>query len=344
MNIRTNNLQTCLIRNGFALNDLLVVVVLLGIGTSLLLPAIQSAREAARQGVCEQRLADIGADAIIYDAMFCRLPAELGSLGGIDWGSWTSSSSPDYLGFGQYTSPMALAASATENFRIEPRFFEPDKRFAREPYFFDRPGWAAVAGQERDRYLCPSAANPEPEFYFLAVQSVNLGDPTQDAVVSFYDSNPESEYGMTNYVGCLGATSAGFYHAYSRVWQWRGMITCRELVSMEHVSLADGTANTIMFGENIGTIKVENRQTIRSFAQCWFTGGVARGRGSAPLFHQGTPINPLLGRATRSSAFGFGSMHRSGVNFVYGDGSVHQLSRSIDWQTYYDLCGAFDTE
>ena len=39
---------------------------------------------------------------------------------------------------------------------------------------------------------------------------------------------------------------------------------------------------------------------------------------------------------------GFGSMHGAGINFCYGDASVHTVPRSTDWMTLYNLMGAFD--
>ena len=61
-------------RTGFTLIELLVVIAIIGILVSLLMPAIQAAREAARRIQCSNNIKQIATAIINFESAHRRLP------------------------------------------------------------------------------------------------------------------------------------------------------------------------------------------------------------------------------------------------------------------------------
>ena len=69
---------------GFTLVELLVVIAIIGILVSLLLPAVQSAREAARRASCISKMRNVGLAALNHHDLANRFPISQGSRAGLD--------------------------------------------------------------------------------------------------------------------------------------------------------------------------------------------------------------------------------------------------------------------
>ncbi|MEM7454138.1 MAG: DUF1559 domain-containing protein [Planctomycetota bacterium] len=333
-------------RTGFSVVDLSALIALFTILVVLILPAVQDWREQARNRICTFRLGAIGTGAQNYENSFERLPSCLGARGAVEFSEWLNSGSTNYWGSKQYASPLAMIDFARGNLDIDPVFVDFDT-YEISPQFWLIPNWQTLAEEERARYRCPSdqldplvATNTT-----LAIQPTHQGVLSQDSLGTLFGATG-TNWAYTNYVGCMGAGTGGSQRAgavSNGIWTYRGMITSRETMTSCFVSDADGLSNTIMFGENIGSIETTPFGTEVTIRQSWINGALGRGRGNAGWMSNGDEQNRLIGIPSSASGYGFGSAHRFGTGFVMGDGSIRRLTNRIDWQTFYELCGAFDT-
>jgi prepilin-type N-terminal cleavage/methylation domain-containing protein/prepilin-type processing-associated H-X9-DG protein len=321
------------LRGGFTLIELLVVIAIIAVLIGLLLPAVQKVREAAARMQCTNNLKQIGLALHNYHDTNSRFPP-----GYVD-GNTNPSSTPDNdVGPGWGWAAFLLP------------FLEQGNLFNRINFSQGVAvgGNAAVAQMALKGYQCPS-------------------DPYQQAF-PVYDSSfttPIATVAHGNYVGCNGweecfngaggnpqpgsgaDTLSGGYGAAGRGVFYRNSGT-------RMADVTDGLSNTIIVGERSG-----------NHAPSTWTAAVPGGRCPAWMATQPpAPYSPPPGPAYDNADFGealvlahgnathvpsadfpiydpdvFYSMHTGqGANFLFGDGSVHFLTSSINPNTYQYLC------
>lgn len=124
-------------RKGFTLVELLVVIAIIGILVSMLLPAVQFAREAARQTNCRNHQHQIGIALQAYHNVHRSLP-----IGCLEWRFWGQSQKRKNLAWSAFLLPQMGEQALYEAIDFE--------------YAFDHPRNAEAASVVVESYLCPT--------------------------------------------------------------------------------------------------------------------------------------------------------------------------------------------
>jgi prepilin-type N-terminal cleavage/methylation domain-containing protein/prepilin-type processing-associated H-X9-DG protein len=305
-------------RRGFTLIELLVVIAIIAVLIGLLLPAVQSAREAARRAQCINNLKQLALASHNYLSSNNVFPQ------GIQWqrdfnggGCWTSGSC--LVPLMQYTEQQPLFNSC--NFDIN---------------MYNQPN-TTVSGAGISTLWCPSDGKVADLYTFPAGAVGTLPGTTLPMHYTSYGANSGQFFiiDFTNFVNNGGCRFS--FDAAPGQQQMNGLV-----YMVSHVSLAqvtDGTSNTFAFSERAhgkfpaSDINCWNWWTSGNFGDSMFTTFY----GMNPFNR--APFNVNLGALCSSDggADEFvsspSSFHPGGANFAFLDGSVKFIKDSISsWQ------------
>lgn len=338
--MNANRMRT---RDGFTLIELLVVIAIIGVLIALLLPAVQSAREAARRAQCLNNLKQLGLALHNYESAHQVFPAAIhGGVGKV------------YMNFTGYHSilPFVEQQPLYDAFNFNQSLFT-----AGMGHYY---GWSLAdqttgIGTQVSSFLCPSNRSES------QVGTSNAGWVVDRAAVTDYVFSG----GADNYVArpYLIAARRGIsgIDVFSRIAEVR-----------------DGLNNTFLMGEGAGGNDAnrfvaqgfaENRVCVpleqytqaqhydnimfaaygrrRAWGTEYVTGGlIGTTTDRLGAFYGlndcgydswtdyfGDTASPTEGQTLPN----FRSMHPGGANFVFGDGSVRFIKDTVDREVYVGL-------
>jgi prepilin-type N-terminal cleavage/methylation domain-containing protein/prepilin-type processing-associated H-X9-DG protein len=287
-------------RRAFTLIELLVVIAIIGVLVGLTLPAIQKAREAMNRTKCQSNLRQIGLALHMYhNDRGCYPP------GYTDNNTDPTSDASADVGPGWGWAAYLLPYIEQDGLQLQIDFSQ-------------TVGSSPASQTPIPLYLCPSdAASPTFQVY------------NTSTVVAF-----------ANYVACNGTAETSEHPGDNDGVFLRNSRTRYE-------DLVNGSSHTIFIGERCST-----------HALSTWTGAVPGGMAPA-LMAPGPPPNDPYNQAETAQtlvlahgnrthvpsadqplwdADTFYSRHIGGANFLFGDGSVHFLSSSINGIAYENLC------
>ena len=297
--------------SGFTLVELLVVIAIIGLLASLLLPAVQQAREAARRMACSSNLRQVGVALANYELAFKSLvPMRTGALvnqAGL-WMGMRTSGMVSLAPFMEYAPILEMYRDGFKSSVAPFETYSPDG----EPYW--RGGGYRPWRTQIAMLRCPSDPN-------------------------LFRSGHWSSMGRTNYAFCFGDSQRGV-----ELEEWatigattRGMFQQRW--GRHLVDCTDGTSNTISLGE-IGTAQAAIAgdrtpgSTIQGY-QATLLPEIAPGRGVSlarcmGTASQGRYINTQSIIAKRGMHWGDGFSDSSGFNTVLPPNSPSCIVASND--------------
>ncbi len=304
-------------REAFTLVELLVVIAIIGVLVALLLPAVQSAREASRRASCSNNLRQLGLAALNYEGTFKVIPP--GSTGG------------GYVGINSFQAPWAdpqRACCPWGHFSwsiiilpyVEQQALHDQVNFSRLAYaskIMEHNGGAAAVTSISDRGPIGDPVNQ------LVAQTTPKAFMCPSARFVAGVRREQKDYGMNaGPNGCCPERNNGSNATLTGV--------ANVLNGVRLAEITDGTSNTFLFLE-----------AVHSKNQSWLAANTGSNHfmwvhHPSQGYIQGNFSNLLNPpNDTQFNTRAPASAHPSGVQVTYADGRVSWLSNNVDFFNVY---------
>ncbi|MEP3479637.1 MAG: DUF1559 domain-containing protein [Fuerstiella sp.] len=321
---------------GFTLIELLVVIAIIAILVSLLLPAVQQAREAARRTQCKNNLKQLGLAMHNYHDVATAFP-----MGWInDYSHYRPATGSDINGhFGtaeEGAGQWAWSAYILPYIEQAPAYDVLNVSNRRAAFAVG----ASTAGTETRRILttpisafrCPSDAGPDVNTESDREVTDAAGDNALQLATSNYVASNRGITGGSNTVTSQSSdANIGIFYGDSKT-------RIRDVT--------DGTSNTLLIGERAWQYQGSNGFVNADAALLFMAGGETSGSGSCigsgcgftdAVSTTSRGVNVDDPSTTTHQQGNYSSLHTGGAQFVLADGSVRFLSENMDLVTFANL-------
>jgi prepilin-type processing-associated H-X9-DG protein len=290
--------------------ELLVVIAIIAILIALLMPAIQSAREAARLSTCANNIRQLGIAAQRHESSSRYFPAGIAE----------SRTMPDCPSWGWMA--MLMPSMDKTNIYNALRTDQVDYNTALN----------AVAGQGGNAALSlyPAAYQDFVAATSGMIPELQCPSGLKATIVTAIDTGASvyrrnEGIATTNYVGSPGVTNLGQIQGLD----YGGVFMFKKQITAAHIK--DGLSNTFLAGER-GSFQSTNDDTLWVGANNDIQGIQHGGAGTRVCGTTQYTLNPNPIAAPTQMAIAFGSEHRGGANMAFCDGAVRFISETIEFK------------
>ena len=331
-------------RHAFTLVELLVVIAIIGILIGMLLPAVQSVREAARRTQCLNNIKQLSLACLNYESALSEFPPGINANGtGITRNGAIRSEPNDptqaqRIGWGVFILPYIEQDNLNSQLKTATDNWDSDWAVATNT------NGQLIVSAVISAFICPSDSAPDGDFnkFFTPNSVVQAGNDL---------------HSKSNYVACMGATpfnqGTSLQAALNRPdlapQNW-GVFGFNSKTTFGDIN--DGSSNVLAIGERSSRTEEESGRTGNNlkdqYGAVW-SGAITDGWGAA----NGSPrnsYNAVLGSIAAENASSFtvngfrqsesvaSGFHTGGANVGFVDGSSHFISDDIAFDTYKAIC------